>query len=103
MLFGRSPRGLFPPFFFFFFKIPLPLSYPRGDRFPQKNYIPRGATSEDITVVLPGSMHWYFVLYQVYRLDFNTYITITTLLVCASPGSSMNLSGTRSVGDYKQS
>ena len=40
-----------PGVFFFFFKIsPLSLSYPRGDGFPQKIYIPRGANSEDITV-----------------------------------------------------
>ena len=41
LCFSEDPLGTFPPVFFFFFKIPpTPLSYPRGDRFPQKRYIP---------------------------------------------------------------
>ena len=43
----EDPLGdFFPPGCFFFFSIPpLPLSYPRGDRFPQKYTSPRGANS----------------------------------------------------------
>ena len=42
VLFGRFPRGLFPPGVFFFLDSPsaLLLSYPRGDCFPKKAYIP---------------------------------------------------------------
>ena len=61
MLFGRSPRGLFPSFLFCF-------KDPRydGDRFPQKIYIPscpppRGGNSEDIKVYIYRAI--YIALY----------------------------------------
>ena len=40
LCFSEDPLGTFPPGVFSFLKIPLPLSYPRGDCFPQKTYIP---------------------------------------------------------------
>ena len=43
LCFSEDPPGDFPPrgVFYIFLKIPpLPLSYPRGDRFPQKIYFP---------------------------------------------------------------
>ena len=68
LCFLEDPPGDFSHQFFFFLDPPSScLSYIRGDRFPQKIYIPRGGNLEDIIMILCVT-------------NCNTYHTYTLLL-----------------------